>query len=128
MAKIRLNVDDLNVETFSVLPDRANGDGTVQGHIFGDQVGYDSVNNPSCLGTCATCPGGVTCTSAARSSARTIGWTTVSSDRSGVDLLHRIVVVLAATELAGGVVPPAHQVAEPQRAVVPARRSNAAHM
>jgi len=62
MGKIRLDIDELTVDTFSVLPERVGGDGTVQGHGFENQVGYDSVNNPSCFGSCGTCPGGVTCT------------------------------------------------------------------
>lgn len=60
MAKIRLDLNELNVETFNVLPEAQPNPGTVKAH--GNDVAFDSFNNPSCLGSCVTCPGGNTCT------------------------------------------------------------------
>jgi hypothetical protein len=60
MAKIRLDVDQLSVESFNVLPEAQPNPGTVKAHE--NDVAFDSFNNPSCVGSCVTCPGGQTCT------------------------------------------------------------------
>lgn len=54
MHKIRLNVDELTVESFDTANGRGKKDGTVHGHDFSLQVQCGSVNSD-----CATCqPGG----------------------------------------------------------------------
>ena len=61
-AKLRLSLDELQVESFDV--GDGVGAGTVHGHDpFGGMVLYEYESPPvSCGGSCDTCPGHVTCT------------------------------------------------------------------
>jgi len=55
MSKLRLELDQLSVETFSIQAEMVQGDGTVQGHqLGGQQVGDDSGKYCTVV-TCKSC-------------------------------------------------------------------------